>query len=231
MQDISTELTREQQFSRDSSSAWAGLDTEIAAYVDRPRSLLFMEDGIVRFENTNVVVHARAEGEASREHMGPLSITFARGGRRVCRVDGRRMALDDDSYLVTNLGQSVSGTPERDSNSEMFLVGFWPGFAEEILRSCSTPADRLLDDAKLARFQPVEFFPQLYRNDELVSPVLQQLECAIHCGGMTRGWLEECNHLLLQRLLLVHRRIGRDIEALPAIKASKIGRASCRERV
>src|SRR5207302_428760 len=115
------------------------------------------------------------------------------GGRRVCMLDGRRMAVDEDSYLVSNLGQRVSGTPDWDEEAETFLIGFWPGFAEEVLRTMVTPADRLLDNLKCELFQPVEFVPQLYRHDELVSPVLEQLRCAIYCGGLTRGWLEEWN--------------------------------------
>ena len=211
---------RERRFAREASDARVSLDADIAAYIDKPNSLLFMEDGIVRFEGTNVVVHTRENGEAYREHLGPLSVTFAAGGRRVCLVDGRRMAVDDDSYLISNLGQQVSGTPECDPNSETFLVGFWPGFAEEILRSLVTTADCLLDNVKFGCLQPVEFFPQIYPHDELVSPILDQLRCAIHLGGITRGWLEEWNHRLLERMLQAHRQVVQDIATLPGVRAS-----------
>ena len=157
----------------------------MAAYVDRPNCRLFLEDGIIRFEGTNVVVHSKEEGEAYCEHLGPLSVTFTTGGRRVCTVDGRRMAVDEDSYLVSNLGQTVASPPERDSATETFLVGFWPGFAEEILRSVMLPSDRLLDDAKLAPVQPVEFFPQLYARDEL-DPVEVYLNCLAKWGCQSR---------------------------------------------
>jgi AraC family transcriptional regulator len=220
LQDRTTEQLRERRFPLSASDARVNLAADIAAYVDRPKSLLFLEDGIVRFEGTNVVVHTRVNGDAYREHLGPLSVSFTTGGRQVCLVDGRRMALDENSYLVTNLGQYVCGTSEFDSEAETFLIGFWPGFAEDILHSLVTPSDRLLDDVKLARFQPVEFFPKLYEHDEVVSPVLRQLQCAIHCGGITSGWLEEWNHLLLHRLLQVHRRISTDIDALPGVRAS-----------
>lgn len=211
---------RVRQVEDDPSMAQKVLQADIAAYIDKPKSLLFMEEGIVRFEGTNVVVHSRGQGEAHREHLGPLSVSFTTGGRDVFLVDGRRMAVDEDTYLISNLGQHISGTPDGDPNAETFLVGFWPGFAEEILRSLVTPADRLLNDTKLARFQPVEFFPQLYARDELVSPILDELRCAIHLGGLTTGWLEEWNHRLLHRLLLVHRRVGREIDVLPGARAS-----------
>jgi AraC family transcriptional regulator len=211
---------RERRFAADPSGARLNLEADIAAYVDRPNSLLFMDDGIVRFEGTNVVVHTREHGEGYREHMGPLSVTFSSSGRRVCMVDGRRMAVDEDSYLLSNLGQYVAGTPEVDPQGESFLIGFWPGFAEDVLRTIVTPADRLLDNIKLARFQPVEFFPQLYRHDEIVTPVLEELRCAVHSGEMTHGWLEEWNHRLLHRLLFAHRVVVKDIETLPAVKAA-----------
>jgi AraC-like DNA-binding protein len=220
VKDRSVEHIKATRHPEDDSGARVDLSNEIVAYIDRPNSLLFLEEGIVRFEATNVVVHTRSQGEADREHMGPLSVTFARGGRRICTVDGRRMAIDEDSYLISNLGQNFSGTPEYDANTETFLVGFWPGFAEEILRTLVTPADRLLDDLKLARFQPVEFVPQIYSQDDLVTPVLDQLQCATQRGGVTRGWLEEWNHRLLHRLLLAHRKVAHDIEAFPGAKAS-----------
>ncbi len=214
------ELVAAGQLPAGSLEAHIQLDADLAAYVDRPNCLLFLEEGIVRFENTNVIVHSREHGEASTEHVGPLSVTFATGGRSVSTVDGRRMAIDDDSYLVTNLGQKVSSTPDRDPDSEVFLVGFWPGFAEDVLRSLITPEDQLLDELKAPRFQPIEFVPQLYRHDELVTPILEQLRIAIHCGVMTRGWLEEWNHRLLQRLLLAHRQVVLDISSLPGARAA-----------
>jgi AraC family transcriptional regulator len=209
---------RAREFDDEESSARVELQNDISAYIDRPNSLLFLEEGIVRFEATNVVVHTRGQDHAYKEHIGPLSITFTHGGRNVTMVDGRRMAVDEDSYLVSNLGQHVVGTADCDPGAETFVVGFWPGFAEEILRTLVTPADRMLDNVKLARFQPLEFYPQLYRHDEIVSPVLEQLRCAIYCGGMTRGWLEEWNHRLLLSLLRVHRRVTRDIEDLPGAR-------------
>jgi len=199
------------------------LHSDIVAYVDKAVASPFLEEGIVRFEGTNIVVHSRVNGENYREHLGPLSVTFAAGGRHFCTVDGRRMAVDEDSYLVTNLGQSVSGTSECDPNAETFLIGFWPGFAEDVLHSIVLPTDQLLDRTKPSSFQPVEFFPQIYRHNELVSPLLNQLRCAIDCGQMTRGWLEEWNHRLLHRLLMVHRQIGTEINALPGVRAATRG--------
>lgn len=203
-----------------SEPARVDLEADIVAYVDRPRCRLFLEEGVVRFENTNVIVRTKSTSEVSREHLGPLSITFATRGRRICMLDGRRMAVDEDSYLVSNLGQHVAESSEGDEGAESILAGFWPGFAEDVLRSLVTPADQLLDNASAPRFQPVEFFPQLYPRDDLVSPLLEELACVIEAGGVQRGWLEEWNHRVLVRLLQAHRRIGEQIQVLPGARAS-----------
>jgi|SRR5579884_1347611 len=189
-------------------------------YTDTPGSAVCYENGIVGFDNTNVIVHARSRRAQIPEHVGPLSILFSVNGSQIFEIDKARYALDDNVYLVHNLQQSVSGSIESETEVDSFTIGFWPGFAEDALRSLVTPADRLLDEPRASKRQPVHFFTRTYPHDRLVSPLLFTLYHAMGQPWITHSWLEEQNHRLVERLLLAHREIGREIEQLPAARPS-----------
>src|SRR5438477_467895 len=63
-------------------------------------------------------------------------------------------------------------------------------------------------------------FTRTYPHDRLVSPLLFTIHHAMGQPWITHGWLEEQNHRLIERLPLVHREIGQEIERLPAVRAS-----------
>jgi AraC-like DNA-binding protein len=182
--------------------------------------LVAHEDGLIGFENTNLIVRVRSTEHACPPHGGPLSILFVHGGQETCDIDGRRLVLDDSSYLIHNCGQIVSSQINSTTDVESFTIAFWPGFASEVLRSLITPDDHLLDSPRPPNPQPVRFFDQLYPHDELLSPVLVKVRHALEHTTPTRGWLEEHHHLLLTRMLLVHRQIGKEMERLPAVRAA-----------
>jgi AraC family transcriptional regulator len=121
---------------------------------------------------------------------------------------------------VHNLGQQIGNVIESATEVDSIVLGFWPGFAEEVLRTLTTPADKLLDNPKTTFFQPVQFFNQLYPHDQILSPTLFRIRAALDNNTITHGWLEEQNHLLLEGLLHVHRNVRREIEEIPAIRAS-----------
>lgn len=149
-----------------------------------------------------------------------LSVRCAFNGQRVFEVEGGRFAVDDTSYLILNTGQRYSSYIQSETEVEAFNVSCCPYFVEDVLRGMVTPADQLLNVPRLAGEQPVLFFEKTYSHDEVVSPVLFSLRRAVRNPWATRGWLEETFNLLLERLLLAHRNIMREIENLPAMRRS-----------
>lgn len=202
------------------TSARKELTSNCAVYIDRPDSKVFMEEGLVRFDNTNLIVQQYACQDTAEAHHGPLSIMFSARGQDEYQIDGRRFVVDETAYLIQNLGQSIVTLPTTDPSAESYLIGFWPGFAEDVLRGLVTPADQLLDYPKPSWGQSVRFFNQTYRHDHILSPLLFRIRTALATDEVTHGWLEEQNHLLIEAMLHVHRDIGREIENLPAIRAS-----------
>ena len=197
----------------------------MAVRTDKPGGLVAYQNGLVGFEATNVVIRVRATecGSASScdptLHVGPLSLLFTPRGQQAYEVDGRRFVVDEGSYLLHNLGQAVDSPPDAQMSAETFTIGFWPGFAEDVLRGLVTPDDHLLDTPQSRHLQPVRFFDQLYPHSPLLLPLLARFRTAVDDVRITKGCLEELHCDLLTALLCVHRSIGKEIEALPPVRS------------
>lgn len=187
---------------------------------DRPCGLVAHADGLVGFENTNILIRVRAGESEFPLHLAPLSLLFTRGGQETYEVDGRSYVLDSGSYLLHNFGQAVRSHIHSPTPIESFTIGFWPGFAEDVLRGLVTPQDQLLDNPASPYRQPVRFFDQLYPQDARIGPHLACLVAALNTHEVTPGWLEERYYALLTTLLDVHRDIRAEIATLPALRAS-----------
>lgn len=191
-------------------------------YTDAPTSYKVAPDGRIFTSGpcNTIITQFRANEIYLPKNETTLSIRCAFNGQRVLEVDGGRLAVDDAAYTVLNLGQAFSSYIQSDTEVEAFSISFEPGFAEEVLRSLSTPADRLLDALKADYRQPVTFFEKIYQHDDTLSPLLFKIRGSVGTEWVTHTWLEEQSHFLLERLLQVHRNVQKEIERLPAVRSS-----------
>lgn len=180
----------------------------------------------------NTIIDARGTNVAYPDHAGPLSIKCVFRGQEIHEVHGARFATDERSYLVLNAGQRYSSYVES-GEAEVFTVFFNPEFAAEALRCLVTPVDHLLEDPAHPRGQPVSFFEKLYPHDEVVMPQILAIRSAVRRGRVSEDWLSEALFLLLERLLLIHRDLYREIEKVPAVRRTtriEIYRRLCRAK-
>jgi AraC-like DNA-binding protein len=162
--------------------------------------------------------------ERARRHcwqgVGALSVkTFARGAA-FYDVGCGRYRVDQHSYLLLNQGQWYSITSEAEDLVESFCVFFEDGLAEEVQYSLATPTPELLDEPQSAAHAPPHFFEKLYAHDEVLSPALTRLRASLETRQDEPEWLREQLHFLVQRLLQVHHNVTREVEALPALRAT-----------
>jgi len=148
-----------------------------------------------------------------------LSIKLARGGRERYFIDGRSIAVDDDSFLILNDNRVYGSRFDPEADLESFSIFFRPGMAEEVLGALQTPVERVLDGDD-AGPQPVEFSEALHPHDSLVSPVLRYVQYAVRSGVDDGDWYEEQFHFLLERMFAHHRRVVERTEQLPALKSA-----------
>ncbi|MEO5930764.1 MAG: AraC family transcriptional regulator, partial [Candidatus Kapaibacterium sp.] len=179
-----------------------------------------LEDFSPAFGWPNAVIHARNKELYYPEHEGPLSILCNFRGEAEYHVRGRSFAVNDSSYLLLNDGQRFSNIIHSETDVESLHIWFESGFAGRILRDLVTPADRLLDEPEPANQQPIQFLEKTYPHGGALTLMLLQIRAGIASDIPGPGWLEEQFHLLLERLMDVHRGVRAEIDRLPAVRRS-----------
>jgi AraC-like DNA-binding protein len=152
-------------------------------------------------------------------YQGTLSVKCAFRGEEVYEADGVAHRVRPGSYLILNHGQRYSSyIPSRES-VESLCIFFRPGFAESLLRDLLTPDDRLLDDPAGNEGGTIRFAELVYTHDDLVAPMLSELHDVLVRRQPERGWLEERFHIMLPRLLQVHRGVVRGLQRVPSLRS------------
>ena len=151
----------------------------------------------------------------------PLMIAAARGGRETYTVERRRLAVDDDNFLVLNEGRAHSSVIRSESEVESFKIFFRAGMVAEVLAPLVLPADRLLERAPALGSLGFEFCEGLQPNDRTVAPalhVIRQHLIDTEVGKEDNAWLEERLTQLLESLLLGHREVVARVKAIPVAR-------------
>lgn len=149
-----------------------------------------------------------------------LSIKLARGGRERYFLDGRSIAVDDDSFLILNDNRVYGSRFEPGTELESFSIFFRPGMAEEILGAMQTTVESALERGNAATRNSVEFSETLHPHDSTVSPVLRYIQYGVRSGVDDGDWYEEQFQFLLERMLAHQRRVTEQLELLPPLKSA-----------
>src|SRR5262249_36071352 len=145
------------------------------------------------------------------------------GGEALYDVGRGRYRVGTDSYLILNQSQPYDINVDSEKSFESFCVFFEDGFAEEVQYSLTTPATGLLDNPhpiQSALTAPVCFFEKTYPHDDVLSPSLFRFKAGLQDRKDDEVWINQQLHEILQRLLRVHRGVYREVESLPAMRAS-----------
>ncbi|MGE0131259.1 MAG: helix-turn-helix domain-containing protein [Blastocatellales bacterium] len=162
--------------------------------------------------------------ETSRRHhwsgVGCLSIKSFHGGEAFYDVGRGRYRVGSNSYLILNQSQPYEITVDAERAFESFCLFFEDGFAEEVLYSLNTPAAKLLDNPQAPQPASVCFFEKTYPHDDILSPALFRFKAELPNHKNDEVWINQQFHGILQRLMEVHRGVCREVESLPAMRAS-----------
>jgi AraC-like DNA-binding protein len=138
------------------------------------------------------------------------------GGRADYRLGQARLLVDDAAYAVLNEGRPYE--VEVRPNVESFCIFFDAAAVRGALQARSLGPEELLDLPDARPFPGL--FEKRYERDEILWPVLARLRS----GNLENSWtLEEWDdHLLivLDRLLQTQGLVRREIERVPALRAS-----------
>lgn len=149
-----------------------------------------------------------------------LALVSAWGGRVDVAIEGRRVFVDDDTWLlVPQVPAHVRIRSPRASHA--FTILFKPGMPEDVLRALTTIDDHLLEEGEHAPQAPtLPFMPHLHTHDRSVTPVLMFIRRHCEMGLEDPLWYEEQLAFLLERMLMHHRHIVKRARSVPARRAA-----------
>lgn len=135
-----------------------------------------------------------------------LSIKAAAGGDEEYFVDGRRIAVGEDTFLILNANRMYASRVQAHNPVLSFSIFFRPGLLDDVLRAVSEPTESQLERHSENRTVGFEFAERLHSHDRAVSPVLRHIYNNVTSGVTNELWYEEQLHFLLQRMVRLHYR-------------------------
>ena len=180
--------------------------------------LAFRARFYIHWGRESAVISATTRRAEYPDYTQLLSIKMMTGGSEDYFEDGRRICVDDDTYLILNAGRRYASRIDAMHRAHSFSVFFRPGLAEEVQDSLLRSTEALLADPAGDRRDSIEFDERLREHDRTVTPVLRHIRQAVDAGAGEDGWVEEQLHFLLGRMLRLERRQRRARELIPSTK-------------
>ncbi len=181
---------------------------------DRVFSQRFYE----RWGRENAVISAMTRRATYPDYTQLLSIKMMSGAQEEYFIDGRRISVDDDTFLILNAGRRYGSSVDTLLPGRSFSIFFRPGMAQEVRDSLVRSTESLLQDPTTDGRGAVEFGEHLREHEASVTPVLRYIQAVIDRGENSEEWLEEQLQFLLARMLKLEYRHRRKHELLPSSK-------------
>jgi AraC-like DNA-binding protein len=178
----------------------------------------FRERFYMRWGRENAVISATTRRAEYPDFAQRLSIKMAGGGTEDYFVDGRRVGVDDETFLILNDGRRYGSLISSARPVRSFSIFFRPGLAAEVLTSLSRSTESELDDPFDDGKRQPEFDERLQEHDASVTPVLRHIQREIDAGYGDEVWLQEQLQFLIGRMLRLERRRRRAEELIPCAK-------------
>ena len=159
-----------------------------------------------RWGQESAVISARTRHAEYPEFQQLLSVKCAWGGAEEYFVDGQRIAVDDDAFLILNAGRTYASSLKANEPVDSFAVFFRKGLVESVRRALVDSTSNLLDDPRREEGGAIEFSEHLREHDRGVTPILRHIKTHVDRGLVDELWLEEQLQFLAQRLLQLHDR-------------------------
>lgn len=150
---------------------------------------------------------------------GRFALLCAWNGCQDVAVEGRRILVDDDTWLIVPAGPA-NVRIRASHNVHALTILFRPGMPEEVLGALVTPEDRMLEDGEIAATPTIPFAPHLQAHDRSVTPVLLFIRRHCEMGLEDPLWYEEQLAFLLERLLMRHRHVVSRARQVPVRRAA-----------
>ena len=156
-----------------------------------------------------------------REEWQALTINAIKDGVEEYRFADRTVRVDTDTYIILGEESRYSYKLKPDGVAYPLSIAF-PGHMASQLAADMCKSDKaLLDDPDSGYIgMCVGFAEHLWPHDKEVTPQLSALARACLSNVQDDDWYQERLQILLQTILMRHRRYAKRVHGLPARKAS-----------
>jgi AraC-like DNA-binding protein len=157
-----------------------------------------------RAATDNVILDLNAQSADYTVDGRRLALLCAWQGSEEVTHDGRRVFVDDDTWLLVP-GGGLAARIRAPHNVHAMTILFRQGLPEEVLGALVTNDDRMLEEGEVAPLASLPFAAHLRTHDRGVTPVLLFIRRHCEMGLEDTLWYEEQLAFLLERLLVHHR--------------------------
>jgi AraC family transcriptional regulator len=168
----------------------------------------------------NCVISARTRYAEYPPYQQRLSIKAAWGGTEDYFIDHRRVAVDDDTFMILNDGRTYASHLRNRTPVTSFSIFFRPGMAEDVARVHASTPEALLADPRDDTPGSIEFSECVRVHDRLITPVLRFIRGHVERGLIDEAWYEDQLYFLLRRMQVLHRNDLAAAQLIPTRRAS-----------
>jgi AraC family transcriptional regulator len=160
-----------------------------------------------------LILNAEIKESYRPDIRGPFSVFMNRKGKSTCTIEGYRVAIPEDTYLICNTGQYYSLEIESPTPVETFNLHIGNAFLTEIQASLSLPAEQLLLDPQVKAGNLLNFPNRL-------NPKTLFMEKWIERAHQSES-TEELDTALIDLFIYLYKsqnELLREINRLPALR-------------
>ena len=170
-----------------------------------------------RWGKENTIVGARMRTGEIGINCQPMTIKSVWGGVAETALDGRRLVIDDDSWLVINEDRTYAGTWRSERQMDALCVFFRRGLPAEVFGAMSMTLDGAADAGgeRPRRFTVAE---RLRAHDSVGSPRLRDMHAAVRAGQSDPLWADEACQELLAAVIAAERRLLQHADAIRSVR-------------
>jgi AraC family transcriptional regulator len=186
----------------DFATSSAGLHESLSATCDR----------------NNCIIWGRAQSAEFGPYPQTLSIRAVWGGTQYCHLDGRTIAVDDDSFLILNGGQNYSTSIRATQPVESLTICFQPELIGRVDSLAEDSIEKMLDRGSSTTECASAFIENLQPHEGTVSPVLKFIRAHLWRGLTDEAWYDEQLLFLFERMRCRQGRVLKQIDQLALVR-------------
>ena len=172
-----------------------------------------------RWGRENAVFYASTQRWECAPVEAPLTIKATLRGASWFTVNGRRLLLDEDHYVVMNAGDTYAVSIKSDTPVLGFSINMRPGLHDEVVSGLFQSDECALDGGSTAPAS-YRFSNQLRENDDTVTPALHAIRSAVLVGVVEDDWYDQAFADLLVRLIERERGRAQLADRIDGVKRS-----------